>query len=253
MDFKTKLFIGKISALKSSWSVPLLRWAINIPPLRGVRGVFILTLFLLITNCFQPTTCQAQNWNEWFKQKKTQRKYLAKQIALLQVYLGYLKKGYEIADKGITTINNIKNGDFNLHRDFFGSLTKVNPHIVNSAKVADILAFQIHIVDNLKRVNNFCKNNKQFTPEEIRYVAAVYTNMLALVNASIAELLMVVEPNQTQMKDDERLTRIEDVYAQTRERLAFSQAFDQQVRLLAAERQQESRSLEQIRLFHHIH
>jgi hypothetical protein len=215
--------------------------------------VCILTLFLLITNCFQLTTCQAQNWNEWFKQKKTQRKYLARQIALLQVYLGYLKKGYEIADKGITTINNIKNGDFNLHRDFFGSLNKVNPHIASSAQVADILAFQVHIVQNLKRVNNFCRENKQFTAEEIRYVAAVYTNMLALVNASIAELLMVVQPNQTQMKDDERLTRIVHLYEQTRERHAFSKAFDQQVRLMAAERQRESRSLEQIRLLHHIH
>lgn len=29
---------------------------------------------------------QTPNWNEWFRQKKTQRKYLIQQIAALKVY-----------------------------------------------------------------------------------------------------------------------------------------------------------------------
>ena len=39
----------------------------------------------------------SQKWDEWFKQKKTQKKYLIQQIAALKVYLGYLKEGYDIA------------------------------------------------------------------------------------------------------------------------------------------------------------
>ncbi|MFZ6013026.1 MAG: hypothetical protein ACOYXT_21970, partial [Bacteroidota bacterium] len=157
-------------------------------------------LMILITGMIFSTAAPAQTWNEWFKQKKTQKKYLVKQIALLRVYLGYLKKGYEIADKGLTTIHNIKNGDFNLHRDFFGSLKNGNPHIANSAKVADIIAFQVYIIQNMKRVNNFCKDNDHFTPEEIRYVAAVYSNMLFLCDASVSELLMIIRSNETEMK-----------------------------------------------------
>lgn len=209
-------------------------------------------LLIVITGLLLSISTEAQTFNEWFRQKKTQRNYLIRQIALLRVYLGYLKEGYEIADRGLTTINNIKNGDFNLHRDFFGSLTNVNPHIANSAKVADILTFQIHIVQNLKRVNDFCKSNKQFTPEEMRYVTAVYTNMIALVNASMAELFMVVQPDQTQMKDDERLTRIQCLYDESRDRHAFTQSFDDDLRLIAAERQRDSRSLEQVRMYHNI-
>ncbi len=70
-------------------------------------------IMILITGMILSTAAPAQTWDEWFKQKKTQKKYLAKQIVLLRLYLGYLKKGYEIADKGLTTIHNIKNGDFN--------------------------------------------------------------------------------------------------------------------------------------------
>jgi hypothetical protein len=196
------------------------------------------------------TDATAQTWDEWFRQKKAQRRYLAKQIALLKVYLGYLKKGYEIADKGLTTIHNIKNGDFNLHRDFFGSLKNVNPHIRNSAKVADIIAFQIYIIQSIRQVNNFCKNNEQFTPEEIRYVAAVYSNMLLLCDASISELLMIIGTNQTEMKDDERLMRIDRLYDDMLDKQAFVKAFDSDVRLIAREREREQQSIERMRKQH---
>jgi hypothetical protein len=201
-------------------------------------------IMILITGMILSTAAPAQTWNEWFKQKKTQKKYLVKQIALLRVYLGYLKKGYEIADKGLITIHNIKNGDFNLHRDFFGSLKNVNPHIKNSAKVADIIAFQVYIIQNIKRVNNFCKNNEYFTPEEIRYVAAVYSNMLFLCDASISELLTIIRSNETEMKDDERLVRIDKLYDDMLDKHAFVQSFDSDVRLIARERERETRSVE---------
>lgn len=207
-------------------------------------------LMILITGMILSTAAPAQTWNEWFKQKKTQKKYLVKQIALLRLYLGYLKKGYEIADKGLTTIHNIKNGDFNLHRDFFSSLKNVNPHIANSAKVADIIAFQAYIIQDIKRVNNFCKNNEYFTPEEIRYVAAVYSNMLFLCDASISELLMIIRSNETEMKDDERLMRIDRLYDDMLDKHTFVQSFDNDVRLIAKEREREQRAIDLLRKQH---
>ena len=209
-------------------------------------------LVILITGVILSTAAPAQTWNEWFKQKKTQKKYLVKQIALLRLYLGYLKKGYEIADKGLTTIHNIKNGDFNLHRDFFGSLKNVNPHIANSAKVADIIAFQVYIIQNMKRVNNFCRDNDHFTPEEIRYVTTVYSNMLFLCDVSVSELLMIIRSNETEMKDDERLKRIDTLYDDMLDKHAFVQSFDSDVRLIAKEREREQRSIELLREQHDL-
>lgn len=209
-------------------------------------------LMILITGVILSTAAPAQTWNEWFKQKKTQKKYLVKQIALLRIYLGYLKKGYEIADKGLTTIHNIKNGDFNLHRDFFGSLKSVNPHIANSAKVADIIAFQVYIIQDMKRVNNFCRDNEHFAPEEIQYVAAVYSNMLFLCDASISELLMIIRSNETEMKDDERLMRIDRLYDDMLDKHTFVQSFDNDVRLIAKEREREQRSIELLRKQHDV-
>jgi hypothetical protein len=190
------------------------------------------------------TQAQVPRFKEWFKQKKTQKEYLRKQIVLLQTYLGYLKKGYTIASKGLNTIENIKNGDFNLHRDFFGSLKNVNPHISNSAKVADIIAFQVYILQNLRRVNTFCKNSKQFTPDEIYYVTKVYRNMVYLSDANISELLTIIRANETEMKDDERLMRINKLYDDMLDKHAFVESFDNDVRTIAREREREKRAIQ---------
>lgn len=189
-------------------------------------------------------TAHAQTWNEFFKQKKTQKRYLVKQITLLKVYLGYVKEGYDIASSGLTTIHNIKNGDFNLHQDFFASLKNVNPNIRNSSKVADIIAVQIYVVKNIRKINNFCKDNPHFTPEEIRYVSAVYSNMLYLSDLSISELHMIIRANETEMKDDERLMRIDKIYTDMLDTHAFVQSFEKDVYQIASERERERNAID---------
>lgn len=202
---------------------------------------YLLTSLVL---CIGTMSLNAQTWDEWFKQKKTQRKYHYQQIAALQMHLDNLRKGITIVYKGLTTIYNIKNGDFNLHRDFFGSLKKVNPHISNSAKVADIIAFQVYVIRNLKKINDYCKNNKQFTAEEIRYVALVYSNMLFLTDASISELLTIIRADKAEMKDDERLSRIDKLYDDMKDKHAFVSEFGNEIKTLSHQRAKEQREAE---------
>lgn len=203
----------------------------------------IALLIILPTYCILPAATQAQTWDEIFRQKKTQKKYLAKQIALLHLYLDHLKKGYEIASKGLNTIHNIKNGDFNLHRDFFGSLQEVNPHIANTAKVADIIAFQVYIIRDLKKVNQYCASSTHFTPEEVRYVAAVYHNMLFLLDVSVSELFTILRPQDGQMKDDERIARINTLYTDVQDKHTFVQTFRSEVYGLAAARNHQQQAI----------
>jgi hypothetical protein len=74
-------------------------------------GAVILGLIIGSTAC-------AQTANEWFKQKKTQTKYLIEQIAALNVYLKTAKKGYDIAQRGLTLIGDIKDGSFQMDKTF---------------------------------------------------------------------------------------------------------------------------------------
>ena len=205
------------------------------------------TLLFLLTLVIGIGSANAQTFDEWFRQKKTQKKYLIQQIVALRVFMGNLKKGYDIAHKGLNTISNIKDGNFNLHRDFFGSLKNVKPAISNSVKVADIIAFQIYVIRDMKRVYNFCERNENFTPEEIRYIAKVHTNLLFLCDANLSELLMIIRSNETEMTDDERLIRIDKIYDDMQDKHAFVQAFGNDTQSLSQERGKESRQVEILR------
>ncbi len=187
------------------------------------------------------------NFQEVWNQKKTQKKYHAEQLAALKLHLDNIRKGVDIIYRGWTAIENCKTGNFNLHRDFFGSLKKVNPHIANSAKVADIIAFEVHILRDMRNVRNFCQRSGQFTPEEVRYVTKLYTNMVFLCDVSISELLMILRSDEAEMKDDERLARIGDLHEDMMDKRDFAFSFASQTRALSFERAREQAEVKHMR------
>src|SRR5690606_36713128 len=107
-----------------------------------MKKITIIAGMLLTVSANQ----QAQTFKEWFRQKKTQIEYLIQQIAALQLYIGYAKKGYNIAKEGLNTIGGFTRGEFDLHGNFIHSLKKVNPEIKPYTRMADIIAMLEKIV-----------------------------------------------------------------------------------------------------------
>ena len=187
------------------------------------------------------TLGSAQTWNEIFRQKKTQRKYHAQQLVALQMKIDLVKRGVEVVYKGLTTIHNIKEGDFNLHRDFFGHFKDVNPVIRDMARTADVIAFQIFIFKKVKETYIYCTSHKNFTAEEIRYVGAVCNNMILLTNASLSELVHIVKSRNMSLTDDERIARLDMIYEDMLDKKSFVVEFDNEVRMLSRQREKEHR------------
>lgn len=208
-----------------------------------MRTTFFIIIFLHTAPCLLPTSCCAQtpNRNEWLRQKKTQKKYLIDQIAALKVHLGNLKKGYQIVQRGLYTIDNIKSGNFNLHRDFFGSLNKVNPHIANSAKVADIIAYQYYIIRDFKQSNARCRRDGNFTAEELYYLGYCYTNMMKSCDLTLTQLMETIASDKRQMTDDQRIKEIDRLHDDMRDKYAFVRAFGNDNLSLSAIRGKEKR------------
>jgi len=189
------------------------------------------------------TQAQSPNFNEWFRQKATQRKYLIQQIAALKVYLEYLKEGYKIVDKGLTTIGEIKNGTFNLDKDYFNSLKAVSPVVRNSPKVNEILVYQQSIIKAFHEFMPQCRTDDNLTAEEINYIESVYKNMLTECESSIDELILVTTAGEAEMKDDERLLRLDKVHEDIQEMYAFTKSFIDAVRILSLQRAKERQQI----------
>ncbi len=202
------------------------------------------TILFLCALFISSSTLQAQTFAEWFRQKKTQKQYLIEQIATLKVYSEYGKKGYDIGKKGLGTISQIKNGDFNLHRDFFGALSTVNPAIKRDPRVLDIQKLQISILairDDVLR--NQSKKSDLLSKKENRYIALVFERLVENCSHILDQLNDVALSGNLTMKDDERLGRIDQLQREMADNYRFAHHFKNQVVTLVASRTQEQREV----------
>jgi len=190
----------------------------------------ILVIFIDI----QFTT--AQTYDEWFRQGATQKRYLLQQIAALQVYSDYAEKEYSIVTKGLDAIQNIENGDFNLNNKYFSSLFIVNSNIKKIDRVANIIALQVFITNQVRGIIKYCVKSGQLSPAEIKYLNKVFNNVLDECSKILDELFGLVTNGELQMRDDERVRRIDVLYANMQERQVFVQSFANAAKGLSVQR-----------------
>lgn len=176
--------------------------------------------------------------------QSSQIKLYIKQIAANKIYIEYLQKGYRIARKGLTLIGNIKNGEFNLHRDFFSSLKGINPKIKNMSQVADMITARVKIIGTYKTSFKKILDSDQFTPSEAEYIHAVFKKLLDDTAASLEELLTLITAANYQMSDDERIKRIEELYTGMQDNCGFVQKFSNEILVLGAQRMKEKQDME---------
>ena len=192
------------------------------------------------------TSC-AQTWKEWFNQKKTQKEYLIKQIAALKVYAKYLKEGYDIAQKGLNIVGEIKGRNFSDHENHFGSLRIVKDDLGNAPSINLILRRQVAIMNEFRELKNVCRNSENLTEEEIRYVDLVYSNLLTECDRVMVALQAVVTDDAYQMTDDERIERIDVIYHDMNGKYAFTRTFCSSTKSLIMQRGLEKREIESAR------
>lgn len=202
---------------------------------------------MLVALSMAADVASAQTWNEIFKQKKTQKKYLLQQVAALQVYIGYAKKGYDLVGSGIHLVKDIIGGEFGLHRAFFASLAAVNPAIKNSAVVGEIVSDGLGIIS----VMNHWKD-LELSETEWTYVALVKSNLLAECARDLEELILVTTSGKLEMKDDERLQCLKKLRLSVQDKYDFALSFTAQLEVLVRQRLREERDISGVRRWYEV-
>lgn len=172
-----------------------------------------------------------------------QRKVLLQQIAALKVYTDYAQKGYSAAKKGLTTIGDFKRGEFNLHSDYFNSLKTVNPKIKTYAKVGEIIALQLKIIKNSSFIIRQAQWDDLFHGNEIAYIKRVVDRLIENCDGNLEELLIIVTDGELEMKEEERMKRIDALYLNMLENNSFGESFTKQTRLMVLSRAKEKKDL----------
>ena len=201
----------------------------------------ILLLLLLSSNI-----CFGQS------QEAKQLMLNVEKLAQLKLMLSHMKKGYDILHKGYTSIKNISEGNFNLHRDFLDGLLQVSPAVRKYAKVADIIHFQVKTVKECKAALAEFKGSKQFSLAEIEYMANVYANLLGESLKKLDELMMVLTAGKLRMSDDERLKAIDGIHAEVMEQYGFLNEFNDGTAILSLQREKEKMDIDLMRKIHGV-
>jgi hypothetical protein len=201
-------------------------------PYKRIRLLAILvTTFILTT---RPARAQMD------------RDEMLAQIAKLQLFISQTEKGYQLVRQGLTTIGDIKQGDFNLHQLFFTSLQVASPEIRNYVKIADILTMQASMLAAYHTSYEQVKTAALFSPADIIYINSLYQGILGKNNDDVLELTGILTDGNWQMNDAQRLSRIDHLYESVTAQYQSLLRFNDRLHLLALQKKQNLQDLKNI-------
>ncbi|SDF44943.1 hypothetical protein SAMN05216464_11852 [Mucilaginibacter pineti] len=211
-----------------------------------MKHIKIIALSFLFTG-LALTQVKAQFLAGFFSQQSNKEKIMAEQIADLQIYEQALTKGYGIAQKGLNTAQDLKNGMFGLHSAYFNSLEQVNPVVSNDPNGKAILDLQQQLISRFTAEISWQQQQKLLQTNELAYLQSVYDNLLKEDKKDVDELTLVLTPGKMQLTDQQRLDRLDRLYASVKDKYAFAGDFTGKCRKLALGRQQAIQEKEQLK------
>ena len=168
----------------------------------------------------------------------------------LEKILDNMYIGYKILDKGYTTIKNISEGNYTLHQLFLDGLMAVNPSIRNYKRIPYIIDYQKLLLKEYQNAYNRFKNDPNFKPQEIEYLANVYNYLIQASVRNIDDLVMIITATKLRMSDDERMKAIDRIFYDMEGKLVFIRSFNSSTQLLAIQR---ARSMNDVRTIQHLY
>ncbi|HEY8929589.1 MAG TPA: TerB family tellurite resistance protein [Mucilaginibacter sp.] len=173
--------------------------------------------------------------------------YDIEKLTQFKAILSDMQTGYSILTQGYGEVKSLSEGNFNLHSAFLNSLMAVSPVVRQYGRVADIIADQASIVSEYKATWKMAKASGHLTASELVYVNSVFSQLLTQSVDNLTNLTNILTANTLRMNDAERLQAIDYIYDDTQNKLSFLRSFDNQVALLALERQKEQNDTQMLK------
>lgn len=194
--------------------------------------------------CIQ--TVQGQLWVEFFRQKETQKKYLLQQIAALATYADYVREGYQIAQEGLTFINDVKTGQFSLDKNYFASFQQVNPALKGLAKLDSMNTMKEMIVRLRQSCMRYCAQSPSYQQTDIDLVRSIFEDLLTQYDAVYRDMTLVNTSSAIAMSDHERGKKMSELFAEAKAIYGYARKFDRSTRLYGIQVQREKASIQSL-------
>jgi len=199
---------------------------------------------LIIQVCFLIHVISgAQGLGNIFSQAAADLKGMGRQIALMQLYLGWMEKGYQIAASGLQAISNIKQAEFQLHSQFLGSLMLVNPTLKQSTEVKSVIKYQMSIKQEMENIVQLANLN----PDEMDQLLLMKDNLMRDCSRNMQVLIDILSDDVFQMADDDRIRSIARIDGDMKNDWKLAKELVGEARWIAAQRQWEDKDLQSLK------
>lgn len=162
-------------------------------------------------------------------------------LSQLKKILSNMKKGYQILSTGYNTIEDLSKGNFNLHKTFLDGLMQVSPEVRKYKKIANIINYQLILVEEYKIAFTQFKQSGNFSPEELDYLSRVYNKLFEQSLDNLNDLTTVITAGKLRMSDDERLQAIDNIHLNMQDKLLFLRHFNNNTTVLAVQRARDNK------------
>lgn len=123
-----------------------------------------------------------------------------------------------------------------LYDEYFDELRKVKLALTTYHRVKDIIEDQLAMVKEYKAAWALFRQDKNFNPDELRYMADVYTGMLGESVKAVDQLLLVVHAFALQVSDAKRMEIINSAAATIEGNFLDLKDFNTQNRMISIQR-----------------
>lgn len=135
---------------------------------------------------------------------------------------------------------------------FFQSLRTINAKVSDYAKVAGIIKLHQEIIAIYLRERRQLEHNPQLNRDEQKYLLEIFQNVVQECNEVISHLTAVITPGELEMKDDERLVRVDALYDQMQEHSNFIKGAVGEIKKLTLQRIKDYNDLRMNRVLRDI-
>ncbi|WP_198514360.1 hypothetical protein [Algoriphagus formosus] len=169
-----------------------------------MKGILIgmMTLFLMVTG--GPLKAQSDEVRQLLLN--------VEKLEQLREMLDNKKEKYQILQSGFQQVKGITEGNFRLHEAFLNRLTQVSTEVKSYYKVAEIIQYQVRLVQAVSWIREELNKLDLEDWEEQERVIQSFTAFSKAGMENMETLLLLLADGQLQMDDGERIRSIDRIH-----------------------------------------
>jgi len=140
----------------------------------------------------------------------------------------------------------------NLYNSYYQELAQVKKVITDYDEVKQATQQQLELVSEYKTAYNLFKQDKNFSPTEISYMASVYNGILQQSVQNLNEVITAVTAFSTQMSDAERLLLVHKATGSMQKNLNDVRQFNNGNMAITMQRAQENNDMQTVKQLYGI-